>query len=503
MSTFSIPTTAAQYKMSSDTASQFDTFRHPLELRYASQDMKHLFSPRMRVGTWRQLWVWLMESQKELGLPITDEALAQMKANQFVKDEEFAIAAKEEARRRHDVMAWVHTYGLAAPAAAGQIHWGTTSCYVTDNADLILMRDGLDIILKKMASAIDKLSQFALEWKDLPCLGYTHLQPAQLTTVGKRACVWIQDLVMDLKAMQRVRDELLFRGVKGTTGTQASFLAIFDGDHDKVEQLDELVTKKAGFPGAYPIATQTYSRKVDLEVASAVCAFGATCQRISTDIRHLASWKEIEEPFEKDQIGSSAMAYKRNPMRSERLTSLGRRLGNLHADFISTYASQWMERTLDDSAIRRIDIPEMFLCADALLILMNNIFSGLVVYPKRIESRLQEELPFMATENIIMALVKKGVSRQDAHEEIRVLSHQASAAVKMEGKPNDLIDRIRVTKFFEPVWAELDTLLDAKTFVGRAPQQVEKYCGPNGEVQTALSKYKADGLEDKVGEILL
>lgn len=221
-------------------------------------------------------------------------------------------------------MAWVHTYGICAPAAAGQIHWGTTSCYVTDNADLILMRDGLDLLLTKMASAIDKLSAFALEWKDLPCLGYTHLQPAQLTTVGKRACVWIQDLVMDLKALQRVRDELLFRGVKGTTGTQASFLAIFDGDHDKVEELDELVTKKAGFSAAYPIATQTYSRKVDLEVASAVCAFGATCQRISTDIRHLAAWKELEEPFEKDQIGSSAMAYKRNPMRSERLTSLGR-----------------------------------------------------------------------------------------------------------------------------------------------------------------------------------
>lgn len=287
-------------------------------------------------------------------------------------------------------MAWVHCYGLVAPAAAGQIHWGATSCYVTDNADLILMRDGLDIVTKKLATAINKLSDFAKEWKDLPCLGYTHLQPAQLTTVGKRACVWIQDLVMDLRAMERVREELLFRGVKGTTGSQASFLAIFDGDHDKVEQLDELVTEKAGFPAAYPIATQTYSRKVDLEVASAVCAFGATCQRISTDIRHLASWKEIEEPFEKDQIGSSAMAYKRNPMRSERLASLGRRLANLHADFISTYASQWMERTLDDSAIRRIDLPEMYLCADALLILMNNIFSGLVVYPKRIEARVLE-----------------------------------------------------------------------------------------------------------------
>jgi adenylosuccinate lyase len=294
-------------------------------------------------------------------------------------------------------MAWVHTYGLCAPAAAGIIHWGATSCYVTDNADLVLMRDGLDMLLGKMATAIDKLSAFAMQWKDQPCLGFTHLQPAQLTTVGKRACVWLQDLLMDLRAIQRVRHELCFRGVKGTTGTQASFLQIFDGDHAKVERLDELVTEKAGFAACYPIATQTYSRKVDLEVGSAVCNFGATCQRISTDIRHLASWKEIEEPFEKDQIGSSAMAYKRNPMRSERLTSLGRRLANLHADFISTYASQWMERTLDDSAIRRIDIPEMFLCADALLILMNNIFSGLVVYPKRIEHRIQEELPFMAT----------------------------------------------------------------------------------------------------------
>ncbi|KAG8625887.1 hypothetical protein KVT40_006288 [Elsinoe batatas] len=475
------------------SSESYDTFRHPLELRYASNEMKKLFSPKERVTTWRRLWIWLIEAQKELGLPVSDEAIKQMKDHEIVADEEFPVAAEEEARRRHDVMAWVHAYGLVAPAAAGQIHWGATSCYVTDNADLILMRDALDIVIQKMANAIDKLSAFAKQWKDQPCLGYTHLQPAQLVTVGKRACVWIQDLMMDLRAMQRARDELRFRGVKGTTGTQASFLQIFDNDHNKVEELDELVTKKAGFGSAYPIATQTYSRKVDLEVGSAVCNFGATCQRISTDIRHLAGWKEIEEPFEKDQIGSSAMAYKRNPMRSERLTSLGRRLANLHADFISTYASQWMERTLDDSAVRRIDIPEMFLCADALLILMNNIFGGLVVYPKRIESRILEELPFMATENIIMALVKKGVSRQDAHEEIRVLSHQASAAVKLEGKPNDLIERIRVTKFFEPIHAELDSLLNPSTFIGRAPQQVEKYLGPGGEAESVLSRYRGKG----------
>ncbi|KAF2156249.1 putative adenylosuccinate lyase Ade13 [Myriangium duriaei CBS 260.36] len=476
----------------------YDTFRHPLELRYASNEMKKLFSPRTRVTTWRQCWIWLIEAQKELGLPVSDEAIEQMKAHEIVADEEFPVAAEEEARRRHDVMAWVHAYGLVAPAAAGQIHWGATSCYVTDNADLVMMRDALDIIIQKIANAVDKLAAFAKEYKDLPCLGYTHLQPAQLTTVGKRACVWIQDLMMDLRAVQRAREDLEFRGVKGTTGTQASFLAIFDGDHDKVEQLDELVTKKAGFKSAYPIATQTYSRKVDLEVANAVCSFGSTCQRISTDIRHLANWKEIEEPFEKDQIGSSAMAYKRNPMRSERLTALGRYLSTIHSSFASTYASQWMERTLDDSAIRRMTIPEMFLTADASLILMNNIFSGLVVYPKRIESRVQEELPFMATENIIMALVKKNVSRQDAHEEIRVLSHQASAVVKHEGKPNDLIERIRKTDFFKPIIGELDTLLDASTFVGRAPQQVERYLGPSGPVEAELKRYrgKASGTSE-------
>lgn len=365
------------------------------------------------------------------------------------------------------------------------------------------MRDGLDMLVKKLATAIDKLTIFAKEWKDLPCLGYTHLQPAQLTTVGKRACVWIQDLMMDLEAMQEARDKLRFRGVKGTTGTQASFLAIFDGDHEKVEQLDELVTKKAGFPAAYAIATQTYSRKVDTLVGNAICGLGATCQRISTDIRHLAAWKELEEPFEKDQIGSSAMAYKRNPMRSERMTSLGRHLANITNDLNSTYSSQWMERTLDDSAVRRINIPEMYLTADALLILMNNIFSGLVVYPKRIETRIQEELPFMATENIIMALVKKGLSRQDAHEEIRVLSHQASASVKMEGKPNDLIERIKQTDFFKPILGELDQLLDAKTFVGRAPQQVEKYLGKGGEVDSVLEKYRSQGLEEGVAQLAI
>lgn len=360
--------------------------------------MARLYSPRTRASTWRQLWLWLAEAQQELGLKeVTDEALAQMKAHVIMSDDEFAIAEKEERKRRHDVMAHVHTYGLAAPAAAGIIHWGATSCYCTDNADLIFLRDGLDLLLPKLASIIQKLSDFALEYKDLPCLGYTHGQPAQLVTVGKRACLWIQDLVMDLRNIERARQDIRFRGVKGTTGTQASFLAIFNGDHEKVEELDRLVTAKAGFSSCYLISSQTYTRKVDLDIANALASFGTTCQRIGGDIRHLAMVKELEEPFEKDQIGSSAMAYKRNPMRSERICSLGRKLANLNKDASDTYAAQWFERTLDDSAIRRISIPEMYLAADGLMSTMNNVVSGLVVYPAVIQRRIAQELPFMAT----------------------------------------------------------------------------------------------------------
>ena len=362
--------------------------------------MLGLFSQRTRINTWRSLWIWLAESQKELGLDISQEALDQMKRANTIADAEFAIARDEEARRRHDVMAHVHTFGLAAPAAAGKIHWGATSCYVTDNADLIFMRDGLSILLPKLAKCIKKLSSFAEENKSLATLGYTHGQPAQLTTVGKRACLWIQDLLMDLTDISRAKSDLRFRGVKGTTGSQASFLQIFDGDHDKVKGLDRLVTEKAGFDHqpSYIISSQTYSRKIDVRVANALASFGATCQSIGTDIRLLAMLKEVEEPFEKDQIGSSAMAYKRNPMRSERMCSLGRKLATLTAGASQTYAGQWFERTLDDSAIRRIDIPEMFLLADALLILLDNISSGLVVYPAVIQRRIDEELPFMATE---------------------------------------------------------------------------------------------------------
>ncbi|KAL1612492.1 adenylosuccinase ade13 [Paraconiothyrium brasiliense] len=474
-----------------------DTYQDPLNSRYSSQEMKYLFSPRNRFSTWRNLWIWLAESEKELGLDISDEAIAQMKQHQIIQDEEFKIAAEEEKKRRHDVMAHVFAFGEKAPAARGIIHWGATSCYCTDNADLIFLRDGLDLLLPKLATVIEKLSTFAKEYKSLPCLGYTHLQPAQLTTVGKRACLWIQDLLKDLKNLERARDDLRFRGVKGTTGTQASFLQIFEGDHDKVEKLDELVTKKAGFSSAYIISSQTYTRKVDVDVLNALASFGSTCENIGQAIRLLASFKELEEPFESTQIGSSAMAYKRNPMRSERLCSLGRKLRNLNADASATYAAQWMERTLDDSAIRRMALPQSFLSADASLILLNNIASGLVVYPAMIRKRVDAELPFMATENVIMALVKKGVSRQDAHEEIRVLSHEAGAEVKQHGRDNDLIERIKRTDFFKPILGELDSLLDPSTFIGRSPQQVESFY--DREVKIALKKY-VDAGQLKLGE---
>ncbi|TGZ83960.1 Adenylosuccinate lyase [Ascodesmis nigricans] len=473
-------------------------YQTPLSSRYASKEMAELFSPAMRFRTWRQLWLWLAMAEKQLGLPISDEAIAQMEAHLDLTDEDFAVAAEEEKRRRHDVMAHVHAFGQVAPAAAGIIHWGATSCYCTDNADLIFLQKGLDMLLPKLATVIDKLSKFAVEYKDLATLGYTHYQPAQLTTVGKRACLWIQDLLFDLRNLTRARNDLGFRGVKGTTGTQASFLAIFNGDHDKVQELDRLVTKLAGFEYAYPITSQTYSRKIDADTINALSSFGATAQRIGGDLRHLAASKEMEEPFEKDQIGSSAMAYKRNPMRSERMCSLGRHLSNLAKDALDTYSAQWFERTLDDSAIRRIDIPSSFLTADILLRILDNVVSGLVVYPAVINRRIKEELPFMATENFIMRMVALGASRQDAHEVIRVLSHEASAEVKMKGKDNDLIERIKKHEFFRPIWGEVDSLMDPKTFVGRAPEQVVQFV--EKEVKEALAPWK-EKISGEVSEL--
>ncbi|BFZ59694.1 adenylosuccinase ade13 [Saitoella coloradoensis] len=466
-----------------------DKYQSPLTSRYASKEMSELFSNATRFGTWRKLWLNLATAEKQLGLSqITDEALEQMKANLVLKEEDFKVAAAEEKRVRHDVMAHVHAFGKNAPAAAGIIHLGATSCYVTDNADLIFLRDGCDILIEKLVNVIDRLSKFALEQKDVPTLGWTHFQPAQLTTVGKRATLWLQELLWDLRNIARARDDIGFRGVKGTTGTQASFLALFDGDHDKVEELDQLVTELSGFKHAYPVTGQTYSRKIDIDVVAPLASLGATAHKIATDIRLLANLKEVEEPFEKDQIGSSAMAYKRNPMRSERVCSLARHLMTLVNNTTMTASVQWFERTLDDSANRRVTIPEAFLTADIILSTLLNITSGMVVYPAIVAKHVAAELPFMATENIIMAMVRHGGDRQVCHEKIRVLSHQAAAVVKQEGGDNDLIERVKNDEYFAPIHAELDTLLDARTFVGRAPEQAQKFV--EKDVANALAPYK-------------
>ncbi|KAH8705663.1 adenylosuccinate lyase [Talaromyces proteolyticus] len=473
--------------------SPFDTYQTSLTTRYCSPEMSRLYSQRSRHSQWRALWLFLAECEKELGIEtITAEALEQMRQHLEVTDADFEIAKVEEKRRRHDVMAHVHAFGAVAPAAAGIIHYGATSCYITDNTELLLMRDAINLLLPKLARVISNLAKFAMEWKAMPTLAYTHLQAAQLITVGKRAAQWAQDLVLDLESIEHARDGLLLRGAQGTTGTQASFLEIFGGDGSKCDQLNELLCQKTGFAGCYDVSTQTYTRKVDLIIANAICGLGATAQRITGDIRHLASWKEVEEPFETDQIGSSAMAYKRNPMRSERVYSLARELLSKPANFANTLSDQWMERTLDDSAIRRIDIPEIFLLADAVLGGLDNITSGLVVYPERIASRVQEELPFMITESLIMRLCAKGLSRQEAHEQIRVLSHQAARVVKIEGKPNDLVSRIKATSFFQPIWGDIDDMLRSELYIGRSVEIVERYCGPEGVVEKKIQPYKAD-----------
>ncbi|KAF3922910.1 hypothetical protein ABW20_dc0100628 [Dactylellina cionopaga] len=466
-------------------ASVFDTYQTSLTTRYCSAEMSKLFSQRSRHSKWRELWLLLAESERELGIDaITPQALEQMRAHLEVSDADFEIARIEEKRRRHDVMAHVHAFGEVAPAAAGIIHYGATSCFVTDNAELMLMRDALQILLPKLAKVLDNLAKFAMEWKAEPTLAHTHLQPAQLITVGKRAAQWAQDLMFDLENLESVRDGLKFRGAQGTTGTQASFMEIFNNDASKCDELNKLLCKKAGFSGCYDVSTQTYTRKVDLIVSNALAGLAASTHKICGDIRHLAAWKELEEPFEKDQIGSSAM------MRSERLCSLSRELLSKPASFANTLATQWMERTLDDSAIRRIDIPEMFLLADAILIGLDNVSNGLVVYPERTNARVLEELPFMITETVIMKLVAKGESRQEAHEQIRVLSHQASSVVKNQGKSNDLISRIKATGFFKPIWEELDDLMKAELYIGRSVDIVERFCGEGGVLAGKIKPYK-------------
>jgi adenylosuccinate lyase len=426
-----------------------DEYQTPLNSRYASKEMKKIFSPRERATQWRQLWLWLAEAEQELGLSqITDAALEDIRSHLVVSDESFKVIAEEERIRRHDVMSHIYALEQEAPAAKGILHIGATSCYVTDNADLIFMRDALDLLLPKLAKVIHNLSKFALQYKDLPTLAFTHYQAAQPISLGRRACQWAQDLAMDLEDIEYVRSKLKFRGAQGTTGTQASFMEIFQGDTAKIDRLNEILCEKAGFPACYDISTQTYTRKVDHRIANALGSFGATAIRIAKDIRHLAHDKVLDEPHEKTQIGSSAMAFKMNPMRSERICALGRKLSHIPTCFADTFSDQWLERSLDDSAIRRIDIPEMFLLADALTISLDNVTNGLVVFPAIIEAQLLQELPFMATENIIMKLVSHGVSRQEAHEQIRVLSREAVDTVKMQGGKNDLIERIKKSEFF-------------------------------------------------------
>ncbi len=451
-----------------------DVYVTPLVERFATKEMATLWGAQRKFSTWRKCWVALAEAEKELGLPITDEQIAELRAH--TDDIDFAKAEAYERKLRHDVMAHVHAYGDVAPKAKAIIHLGATSCYVGDNTDLILMREGLQIILAKAVNVLARLKAFALEYKDLATLGFTHYQPAQLVTVGKRATLWAQDLLFDIESIDVVMARMRCRGVKGTTGTQASFLELFDGDHKKVRKLDDLVAKKLGFTNSYPVTGQTYSRKVDTQVLQVLAGLGESVHKFASDMRLLQNLKEIEEPFEADQIGSSAMAYKRNPMRSERACAIARYLMTAPLHSLFTAGTQWFERTLDDSAIRRISLPEAFLAADAILNLYLNIMERPAVYPKIIERRVRSELPFMATENILMACVKKGGDRQALHEVIRKHSHAAAAVVKQQGGDNDLLDRLAGDKAIGMTRAEIDQTLDVRAFVGRAPEQVVDFC---------------------------
>jgi adenylosuccinate lyase len=449
-----------------------DTYESPLASRNASPEMLRLFSPQHKFGLWRRLWLELARCERELGLErISPDALGQMEAK--LDDIDFAAAAQWEKRLRHDVMAHVHTFEEAAPAAKGIIHLGATSQYVVDNADLIVMGDAMKLLASRLANAIDALAEFALKWKDLPTLGYTHFQPAQLTTVGKRATLWAQDLAIDLEELEYRISHLRFRGVKGTTGTQASFLSLFDGDHAKVEQLDRMVTQRFGFRESFNVTGQTYPRKVDAQIVSSLAGIAASVHRFANDVRLLAGMKQLEEPFEEEQVGSSAMAYKRNPMRCERATGLARFVISLSTSPLQTAAEQWFERTLDDSSNKRLTIPEPFLATDGCLMIVTNVARGLVVYPKVIESHVMAELPFMATEEILMAGVRQGGDRQELHERVRRHSMDAAREVKENGRANDLLDRLAKDSAFAGL--DLRAVLDPSRFVGRAPQQVEAF----------------------------
>ncbi len=448
-----------------------DQYENPLIVRYASKEMSRLWSDDKKFGTWRRLWVALAEAEQELGLAISDEQIAELRAR--VDDIDYDAANRYERQVRHDVMAHVHAYRDVCPLAGPIIHLGATSCYVTDNTDLMLFRESLRLVCRRLAGVIVALGEFAIQHRDLACLGFTHLQPAQPTTVGKRACLWAYDLALDLHEAEHRLEQLKARGVKGTTGTQASFMALFNGDHDKVRRLDQLVARKMGFDDTYAVTGQTYTRKIDAQVVDVLSGVAQSAHKLATDLRQLASRKEVEEPFEEKQIGSSAMAYKRNPMRSERICSLARYLISLQSSPANTLATQWLERTLDDSANRRLVLPQAFLAVDAVLILCQNVCSGLCVYPQVIAKNLRDELPFMATENILMAAVTAGGDRQLLHERIRQHSQAAAAAVKLEGRPNDLIQRLSGDKAFAGI--DLEAALDPAQFVGRAPQQVDEF----------------------------
>ncbi|WP_409337328.1 adenylosuccinate lyase [Eubacterium sp. F2] len=463
------------------------SYTSPLSTRYASKEMKYLFSPEMKFKTWRRLWIALAESEKELGLDITQEQIDELKAHK--DDINYEVAEAREKEVLHDVMSHVYAYGKQCPHAKPIIHLGATSCYVRDNTDIIIMSEALKLIRIQLLNAMDRLAVFADEYKNQPTLAFTHYQPAQPTTVGKRATLWLQDLVMDLEDLNYVLDSLKLLGCKGTTGTQASFLELFNGDHEKCRQLDMKIAEKMGFSQVYPVSGQTYSRKVDSRVLNVLAGIAQSAHKFSNDIRLLQHMKEVEEPFEKHQIGSSAMAYKRNPMRSERMASLANYVMSDAMNPQITAATQWFERTLDDSANKRISVSEAFLATNAILELYINISDGLVVYPKVIESHLMAELPFMATENIMMDAVKAGGDRQELHERIRELSMQASKTVKVEGKPNNLLDLIAADPLFNTNKEALQKVLKPENYVGRAPEQTTEFL--NGVIKPILSAHES------------
>ncbi|KXH84803.1 MULTISPECIES: adenylosuccinate lyase [Chryseobacterium] len=463
-----------------------NSYKNPLEERYSSEEMLFNFSHNNKFRTWRKLWIALAEIEKDLGLDITDEQIAELKAN--AENIDYDKAAEYEKKFRHDVMAHVHTYGDVAPSAKGIIHLGATSAFVGDNTDLIQIRDGLLILKKKLVNVMKNLADFSIQYKDLPTLGFTHFQPAQLTTVGKRATLWLQSLVLDIEELDFFLETLRFRGVKGTTGTAASFLELFNGDYSKVKHLDKELSKRFGFEKVFGVSGQTYDRKIDAKVVALLGNIAQSAHKFTNDLRLLQNLKEIEEPFEKNQIGSSAMAYKRNPMRSERIGALAKYVMSLTTSSAMVASTQWFERTLDDSANKRLTIPQAFLAVDAILLIWNNIMNGIVVYPNRINKHIMEELPFMATEYIIMEEVKAGGDRQEIHEVIRVHSMEASKKVKEEGKENDLIERILNDDSLKLDKSKLKEVLDPKNFIGFAPVQTEEFI--SNEVQPILDQNK-------------